>query len=250
MRKVVTISEINGTKIELVKRLHEHGDDVCVIEDAKFKSINEQNEAWISLKKSVHSTYASYEAIRVEYGAKVHAFNGRWSNNPAKIAALENVSKYGTSWIFEDDVYCKGWSEFFSKYNGVGADFLCTVTQTSRYPWFVNGWLVGDRRHVSTGVAGLYAFRISQRAATAVIERVRLAPHLSHHELFVPWAIKDACLSHAQLADEHAENMCHNHTARGDNGRSVEECENHEGMIFHPVKSPISRAITILGKTN
>lgn len=250
MRAIVTISEINGTKMILVQSLRDFGADVCVVEDEKFKPINDQNEAWIALKKSVQTTYASYETVRLQYGGKIHTFNGRWSNNPAKLVAIENVSAHGTSWVFEDDVYCKTWSTFFSSYEDDVSDFLCTVTPTSQYPWFSKGWLVGNRKHTSAGVAGLYAFRISQQAARAVLERVKCETHLSHHEVFVPWAVRDASFSHTDLLEDHARNMQHNHTATGGNGRSVEECVKRNGLIFHPVKSPVSKAITILGKRN
>ena len=250
MRAIVTISEINETKMTFVQSLCKYGAEVCVVEDEKFKLINGQNEAWTLLKQSVTVVAASYDTVRLRYGTKIHAFNGRWSNNPAKIVALENVSEHGTSWVFEDDVYCKMWRVFFSSYEEDSSDFLCTITPTSKYPWFVNGWLIGDRRHTSAGVAGLYAFRISQEAARAVLRRIETEPHLSHHEVFIPWSINDARLSVTALLDDHSNNMHHNHDARGGRGRSVNECDRCTGLIFHPVKSNVSRAFKELAKMN
>lgn len=212
---------------------------MTVVCDAKFLPVNEAMEAWPQLPCKIIK--ARYQQHLSAYGRKVDRFNGKWSNNPAKLAALLAVARAEHPvWIFEDDVYCKDWSAFLQAYHSSNADLIASTAPVDKYPWFNRGWLVGDAEHVTFGVAGLYAFRISPAAARQVIAQLEQSEGTSHHEVFVPWAVGTAGMSIAPLRSEHARTMQHNASLSTNVCRCASECT--DGVIFHPVKARVSGA--------
>lgn len=250
---ILTVSEINEHKLSAIAGLCSVFERVTVVVDAKFNTVNKIHNKCNTLRHPALTVKsASYDHVRLKYGAKIDAFNGRWGNNPSKVVALECAAgmREEYAWIFEDDVLCRNWQMFASAYVSSVADLITTLADVAQYPWFRHGWLVGDSKHVRYGVAALYAFRVSARAAALVMEKICETKQLSHHEVFVPWAIMSAGLTQEALLLKHASTMSHNHSKRGDVGMTLGECEQKHGLIFHPVKTNVSRLLSRVCRYN
>ena len=228
MNAIVTLSELNDLKLTTITQLAAVA-TLTVICDVKYVSINESKNTWSQIADKLQ--VANYQEHLRAYGHKVDRFNGKWSNNPAKLAALLSAAAAdGPVWIFEDDVYCREWESFLQAYASVTADLITSTTPVENYPWFdQRGWLVGDRRHVSHGVAGLYAFRISPQAARRVVSALREEGSVSHHEVFVPWAVASAGMAIVPLLPVHAATMWHN--AAHNTSMCLRESECKDGSL-------------------
>lgn len=230
-RVIVTLSEPNELKLATVHKVAQAADELLVLQDDKYTPIS-----CCDLPATV--TNANYQVFLQRYTRKIDVFNGKWSNNPAKIAALSAAAGMNSPvWVIEDDVYCHDWCEFLSAYADNNAELLASTAPVGNYPWFNRGWLVGDPQHVQFGVAALFVFRISPAAARAVLDAIVGAQKCSHHELFVPWAVGMARMSIHPLLTEHAATMRHN-CGYSTACLTLADCKRTRGVIFHPVKVP------------
>lgn len=240
---VVSTDNIDRYKTEMLQGITAAGAYLHLVVDAHAEHKVREQLSNCNFHASIH--VARHGALCERYGKRnTERFNGRWANNPAKLAALEIISckhmAHEYVWYCEDDVFCRDWSAFFGAYDSSAADLIATVfcddLSAKFREFFVRGWLVGHPAHTQHGVAGLYCFRMSRKLAQNILNDLTTERVASHHELFVPWS----CARHHAILQEldinHARYMQHNPDPRPASGRRRENLPG-DGLIFHPVKS-------------
>ena len=237
---IVTVDHLNPTKIQMLQSLASCGCKLTIAVDSKaYEASSPILEREVS---GATIQCVSNDVLCETYGSRnCSTFNGRWSNNPAKLAALHLIAEGDAefTWYFEDDVYSEHWLAFMDTYIENPEDLITTMFTNNLRRDFrefaVNGWLVGNPDHMRYGVAGLYVFRMSKRLAMHILYEIEHVRHCSHHELFVPWVARSKGFTLGTLSTSHSQYMRHNLDPRLNSGLRISDLP-RTGTIHHPVK--------------
>lgn len=187
----------------------------------------------------------SHESNVAEFGRKSINFNGKYPNNPARLGCLRwfvEQSSFDYLWMLEDDTYARNFSDFASKYESSRADFIGTGSRTLPF-WVANGWRVGDPKHAVRDAEYPTAFwcvcRFSRKLAAAVLDQLKIEETSSHHEIFLPYVLRERNMTWEMLPENDRRFLSLNwHGARGRQHflTLTEALERDEVSVAHPIK--------------
>ncbi|KAJ8600372.1 hypothetical protein CTAYLR_000710 [Chrysophaeum taylorii] len=176
------------------------------------------------------------------FGRKVGNFNGKYTDNPARLGALRWFANSGFHymWMLEDDAYVRNMSAFAATYDDVTADFVGAGGRALPF-WVAKGWRVGRPEHAVDRDPFSTAFwcvcRFSKRLAEALIQRLHAEPASSHHEIFLPYVLyRDGLPWHA-LTDQHRRHLALNaHDGKQHFLTLDQAIHRPDVLVAHPIK--------------